>query len=889
MSVLCLSATASVSAQTAEVVIGTRIGETAKMVIYPTPANAKDSVYVDWGDGKRKAYYCGGFLPKVEGNVIGDTVKILSDLKKLEISGQKVFSLSMSNESNLKLLNARNNLLEDILDFSGAANLEDIDLANNNIPMLNLTALKNLVYFTIDGNPNFTTAVFAQGNENMRQISMNNCDIVHFYPISLPKLTSLSIRNGSLRDIEIGANYPALSTLELSGNTGLAELDVTQAEELAQLDLNNTNISALNLAMNKKLNRLSAAHTLLEKIDLKNNKQLRTLNLANTKLEKLNLSGLDVLQNITIDSTEIARIDLSDKKYLSNVSARNTGIEFLDMHEAVGYNLMKTIDIRDCKNMTAQTINFTFTAAPFHKGISRGKTFLIAGSNGEHSDPDLLPEGDEDYYKLDVEGDGTASMDSVNITRNDAEGGTYKLMQMDASESRIFSWKERNSKVVPGFPIKVVANAAEGNAFKGVEVNGKLYTDSIFVVSADATIAPVFAENKGNNVIKLTVQTGTPQQYFLAADNPDTKITVDWGDGEPVVYTLGTSLITVANDEGTTNNTVTITGPVTYADFSSYPGFGNDNKITAIDITGNSNLRGLKTYMNAIENLNVSNEKNLEILDCAYCDLSDLDVTNNTILKQLSAYGNTIENLNLKSNTELNYLDVKHNWLSELDLSQNPLLMYLAAQNNDIENLNVADLNSLAYFYAQNNYLKEIDLTNNKELVELNVSDNYLTKLDLTYNTKLESVLVMGNKLEGLDLSNQKDVNLVMVSRNGWNADQLNALYTSLPKYVASKREGSDQSMKTRLWVMGNSTSENLENEATIANSKIATDKGWIIDVKGDGTGGKSTGIAEITLSDISNNVAEIYNAAGVKLNAPTKGLNIFRMKDGSTRKVMMK
>jgi hypothetical protein len=107
--------------------------------------------------------------------------------------------------------------------------------------------------------------------------------------------------------------------------------------------------------------------------------------------------------------------------------------------------------------------------------------------------------------------------------------------------------------------------------------------------------------------------------------------------------------------------------------------------------------------------------------------------------------------------------------------------------------------------------------------------------------------------------------------------------------FVASKREGSDQSMKTRLWVMGNSTSENLENEATIANSKIATDKGWIIDVKGDGTGGKSTGIAEITLSDISNNVAEIYNAAGVKLNAPTKGLNIFRMKDGSTRKVMMK
>ena len=68
----------------------------------------------------------------------------------------------------------------------------------------------------------------------------------------------------------------------------------------------------------------------------------------------------------------------------------------------------------------------------------------------------------------------------------------------------------------------------------------------------------------------------------------------------------------MVNDNGTTGTKVIVKGDVTYADFSSYAGFGVDNMITAIDISDNGKLRTLKTYMNAISTLDVSNQPDLK-------------------------------------------------------------------------------------------------------------------------------------------------------------------------------------------------------------------------------------------------------------------------------------
>ncbi len=56
----------------------------------------------------------------------------------------------------------------------------------------------------------------------------------------MPKLNYLSIQNGDMMDITIGDYYPKLNNLDLSGNTGIAEIDVSGCPELEELHMSYT-------------------------------------------------------------------------------------------------------------------------------------------------------------------------------------------------------------------------------------------------------------------------------------------------------------------------------------------------------------------------------------------------------------------------------------------------------------------------------------------------------------------------------------------------------------------------------------------------------------------------------------------------------------------------
>lgn len=869
--VLLLSTFINVGAQESEVVVGTKLGYGETFTFYPTQDKQTDSVYVDWGDGIRKGKLVDpnswGENREVSGKLLGDTIRIYCKLKKIELTNQKVFSLSFIKQDSLTNLVAdKNKLTNEGLDLSGAPGLKYLELSDNNMTNLNLSAFGKLEFFFINNNPQFNTAIFVDGNKNMKQISMDNCDIAHFYPVSLPNLLNLSIVNGSLMDIELGENYPKLMTLNLSGNKYLEAVDLTKSLDLYTLSLDNTAITEINISQNKELNSINVDNTKIKKLMVQNCKSISCIYAKKTLIESLDVSGLEHIQDINVDSTSVSRIDLAGKLWVRNISARATGIEFLDMHDGIGYNTVKKVDIRDCKNMTAQTMNFTFSALPFHKGSSYGKTLLISGSNGEHANEDLVPFDDSNYYTLDISPDGTASMDSVQITLQGVEGGSCKLNQENpASSEQPFAFFPIASKAVPGYPIQVIAKPNEGYVYDGVEVNGKLYKDTIFVVSAAATIKPIFKKKVVDSIIKLTVPSGVAQQYFLAADAPDTEIKVDWGDGAPVSYTLKTTPTFIGTDTGTSGTTVTIKGNVTYADFSSYPGYGTDNQITGLDITANRNLRTLKTYMNEITTLDVTNEADLEDLDCSYCELDNLDVTHNTKLTELLVYGNYLETLDITHAADLVKFDAKGNGLSDIDLSSNKKLRYLSLQNNVIKSLNVTSMKDLEELYAQGNSITSIDLSKNVNLYDLNLSNNAITSIDLSNNTHLESLYVDGNNLDALDLSKQKTINMVNVANNGWDACTLNDFYYSLPEYVAPKKTTSSE-LQTRLWVSSSETKN--ANDASHAESILATGKGWIINEKGDGTGCTK---AFITILPYKNGTVRVKDASGNEVHSGDK------------------
>ncbi len=760
-----------------------------------TRTNDASKVFVDWGDGNKQEATLEGWSSnkKVTGKLLKDTIVVYGDFSAVEVSEAKATYLAFKNQPNLKQIEAKKNeLTYEGIDFLGAPNLVTLDLSYNKITRLDLRNFKKLTNFTANHNTILATVLFPDGSTELRNIDMSDGDITHFYPVSLPNLRYLNLANGSLLELELGNNYPELRDVDITGNIGVTSIDVTQQTKLEKLLIKGTKITELNLINNPELIMLDASNTDIAKLDLSGNKNVTTLELGDSKLSRLDVSNLANLYTINIDNTKIQRIDLSHQRFLRSVSLRNTGIQFLDMHGAIGTNRLNHLDMRDCKNTTPQSLNFTFKAMPSHTGNSYRTNVFLSGANYEHANTGILDDDADNSYKLDVHGDATASMDSVSITMQTSEnGGSYTLSQIP-DDGYFATYEPVTGKVLPGFPIKIDAKAPAGSKFVGVEVNGKLIADSIFVVSEAAVVKPIFSVSGDDDYIKLTVPTGIDQQYFLSVNGEDKDVSIDWGDGELVKV-----------------------------------------KVTAVDLSHNVHLRSLSTYMNSITSIDVSKLTDLESLDCSYSDLSSLDVSKNSKLINLRAYGNQVENIDITGAVDLAYLDVKNNWLESLDLSHNKKLVYLNISSNEIEAVDVRNMPELVELYVSNNKITALDVSKNPALKTLQLSNNSVSNIDLKNNLQLVTLTVDGNRLEGLDLTGHERLTYLNVGGNRWDACTLNDLYYSLSRYP--KLQSGKTPRGNTLFVHGEKAGE--YNDAEHAESSITKLKGWTIDYEGDGTG----------------------------------------------------
>lgn len=830
-----------------------------------TQTNEKNKVFVDWGDGKKQEATLEGWSSnkKVTGKLLKDTIIVYGNFTAIEVSYANATYLAVKNQPNLTQIEAKHNTLNySGLDLSGAPNLVLLDLSYNDITRLDLRGFNKMSTFTANHNPRLATVLFPEGSSELQNIDISDADITHFYPVSLPKLRYLNLANGSLTELELDSNYPELCDINITGNIGITSIDVTKQNKLEKLYINGTKITELNLVNNPELILLDATKTDIEKLDLTNNNKITTLELSDTKLSHLNVSNLSYLQTININNTKIQYMDLSNQRFLRNVSVRNTGIGFLDMHGAIGTNRLNMLDMRDCKNTTPQSLNFTFKAMPSHTGSSNRTNVFLAGSNYEHAKTDLLEDGSDNSYKLDVHGDGTASMDSVSITMQPAENGISYTLSQIPDDGYYASYIPVTKKVLPGFPIKLDATIPNGTRLVGVEVNGKLITNNIFVVSENAVIKPVFDTSADNDYLKLTVPSGAEQQYFLSVDGEDKEITIDWGNGETEKVVVKTTPTTITGQ--TFGRTVTIYGAITGADFSSYPGVGVDNKITSVDLSHNNHLRSLSTYMNSVSELDVTRLLDLETLDCAYSDLTQLNVSKNSKLVDLRAYGNQIEHIDVTGAIDLTHLDVKNNWLQNIDLSHNKKLVYLNIDGNEIKTIDVKDMSNLEELYVSKNKLSNLDVSKNPALKTLQLSNNAISSLDLKNNPLLVTLTVDGNKLEGLDLTGHNYLTYLNVGGNKWDACTLNALYYSLSNYPQLPN-GKEKRGNT-LYVRGEKAE--FYNDAEHAESSIAKKKGWTIDYEGDGTG---CDMAYITIQTPENGTLKVFTADGVEVQNGAK------------------
>ena len=953
--VVALSFTTAFAADESTITIKTSkpVGTTVSLDAYT--ASKDEAFTVDWGDGEEKIYNVDpngwGYSRRIKTEIKGGTITIKGKLVNFDLTEAGITSVDIHGQTALKVINLKENEIatfkqdgmpaltelnlrdNKLTTFSGtgmtslnklnlqgnqldshefditdaSTTLTDLTVSNNGDKFitLNLMAFTALEYFYCDDNPEFTTAVFADNNANIKKISMNNCHVMHFYSCTFPNLYSLNLSNNALLDLEEG-NYPKLSTLSIDHNY-LTALDVTRFPKLESLYCGNNNITLLNVGNNPGLLSLNCDSLGITKLDISNNKDLAYLSVNGTKLTQLDIRGKRSITTLNISNTAIRYIDLEDQYSLRDFRARNTQCEFFYFNYINPWGRFNYVDIRDNKKMTGNSMNFTLHTIP-QAYSDYSNSLLIAGSNGETADTEYATSQDM-KWKCDVTGDGTAKNEAVKVTVDGTDtgervsgkgefggitfeqeydftkysttGGTFTVSQWDGAYFQQLADVTTSAKA--GVAIHITPTPAEGYVYDGVIVNGEKIQEEWFVVNGEATIKPVF--RGADRKITFTAPAGQTLSFAVAVQKgADKKVQVDWGSGAKMEYDVSDTNYTrldgtaeTVAESGATESTVTIYGDVDALNLESFGEYGEmmgiwNNKVSSIDLTNNDLLIALNLYMNPIKTLDVTNQTGLQELDCSYCELTELDVTKNTKLLSLQCYGNELTTLDLSKLPELLELNARVNKLTGVDFTNNPKLQVLNVTNNELSTIDVAHLTDLVSLEAAGNKLTTLDVSKNTQLQVLGVGNNKLTELNLDNNTALRSLLFNDNSIQILDLSKLTELRQIDCGGNNMTACDLNQFYKDLPQYPELTKDEQEAMKGASLTIL--TGTEKTPNDAAGSDTSIASDKGWSVSMEGNGSGCDITWIyigktenGTIALKDAEGN--DIQSGDKVKRNSP--------------------
>ncbi|CAG8623833.1 6275_t:CDS:2, partial [Diversispora eburnea] len=250
----------------------------------------------------------------------------------------------------------------------------------------------------------------------------------------------------------------------------------------------------------------------------------------------------------------------------------------------------------------------------------------------------------------------------------------------------------------------------------------------------------------------------------------------------------------------------------------------HDNQLTSIDISKNTKLKKLNCSKNKLKGIDFEKSIELEELKCDNNKLGGLNLTGKNIkLKRLSCRSNKLKKINLDNNINLEELNCSSNELERLDVRKNNQLIELDCSNNRLDALELTGCSELSKINCSDNKIEKLDLQelsnlisldceknkleNLEEVKELDISGEELTgNLELNGFSSLKHLICCDNQLESIDLSDCKQLEIIDCKRN-----KLKEL-TFSNDFVLGLKEfrGSDNEFKKLESIIGHIDSEVL-------------------------------------------------------------------------------
>ncbi|CAM1345258.1 hypothetical protein [Tenacibaculum amylolyticum] len=271
-----------------------------------------------------------------------------------------------------------------------------------------------------------------------------------------------------------------------------------------------------------------------------------------------------------------------------------------------------------------------------------------------------------------------------------------------------------------------------------------------FIGQNNATIKLNFTDEATRTEIQFSIDGGTTYPYTFNDDALTGEIT-NLGIGSynlKAKYNSGSCIL----DLGTIS--------VNQAPYTAIPDANFEAALEALgydDISGDGQVP--TALIEVVTSLDVSNGSisdvtgiqdflALEYLNCRVNPLESIDLSNNAQLKTFISDSSRLDEIDVTNNPLLEVLDVSANDdIAVLNLSNNPLLRELTCNFNSIATLDLSTNTVLEVLIAYNNNLTSLDLTSNTALVQLDARNNSLTSLDIKNgnNTNMTTFDVRSN------------------------------------------------------------------------------------------------------------------------------------------------
>ncbi len=833
---------------------------------------------IDWGDGTLvngeknwQGLYAFKGTPK-------GTVTIYGACTMLDLSNfsakNEITSVEFFNQTKLEDVNVKTNKLTAI-DLSNLPALKKVEVGDNQLTVLDLSGLTNLEYATASKNK--LVGLFFENNNKLKQVAVANNELSSLsFPAELPNLKSLDIEANAITTLDL-TKVPNLTSLTITGN-GFATLDVSVVPKLEKLFANGNYLTSIDLSRNTELLNISLNKNLLSVIDLSNNSNLTSVEVAENKLKSIDVTNISRLKTLNINKNEeIQHVDLRKNTYLKTLKADTTNIAGLDVTNNTN---LEFVYIRGTRFFPASLTQF-FKTMPAQWWTGYRPNIYLSYTSYKGADFSIL---EDKKLKTDLK-EGTDTGVAVEpkdckIDIDVKEGGTVALATSDGELTTPKTIKEGvlvYIDITPKKDYEVASIKAEIKNENGELVQLPITTTAL-VMEVDTKIIVTFRkEDKRKITLTTSAKKGTKASLTLRQEATSTtdKVFVDWGDGQKVAYD-----VTKAQDTQTPIDGV-IAGEniIVYGAVNKL--LASELSLTAVDFSENSSVVNLDLYGNDLTTVDLSNLKNLDILNLAMNSLTAIDLSKNTKLRSATLYGNSdVATLDVSANKELVELFAKNLGLTTIDLDL-PKLEELDLHDNKLTSVDLTKTPKLKILRLGWNKFKTFGQgVKLPELKSLSIYHNELKEVDLVGFPVLEWLFINENPLKGLEIPKELTlINKINVADCSFDACTLNRLYKSLPVWQESQY-GEDKE-PVNLYNRGQG---DKANDASGSKTSIATDKGWKVAAQGDGSGCNDSGIEELTRENgfdfyVENNICtiklspeykneeiRIYNISGQKV-----------------------